>query len=167
MAFRAQLKETEKYLLDGNCFDFLARNPEDFKAISIARASSYIEIIGTHVEADEMMRVEKTKPEYATELAKIRHSLSIRKVQASGFVFEISKLDEATLFGWDEIDDFVEMTNDNPRHAEDALLVRTARKENAVLVTEEKSRLPRIAQERHVSVITTSELAEICRKLVV
>lgn len=161
------MKETEKYLLDGNCFDFLARNPEDFKAISIVRASSYIEIIGTHVEADEMMRVEKTKPEYATELAKIRHSLSIRKVQASGFVFEISKLDEATLFGWDEIDDFVEMTNDNPRHAKDAPLVRTARKENAVLVTEEKSRLPRIARERQVSVITTSELAEICRKLVV
>lgn len=156
----------KKYLLDGNCFDFLARNPEDFRAISIARASSQIEIIGTHVEADEMMRAQKAKPEYATELAKIRDSLSIRMVQASGFVFEISKLNEATLFGWDEIDDFVEMTNDNPRHAEDALLVRTAKKENAVLVTEEKSRLPRIARERQVNVISSSELAEICRELV-
>jgi hypothetical protein len=28
MAFRAQLKETEKYLLDGNCFDFLAKGGE-------------------------------------------------------------------------------------------------------------------------------------------
>ena len=166
MAFRAQLKDTEKYLLDGNCFDFLAKNPEDLKAIFTARASSQIEIIGTHIEADEMMRVEKTKPEYAAELAKIRDLLSIRKVQASGFIYEISKLNEATLFGWDEIDDFVEMTNDNSRHAEDALLVRTAKKENAVLVTEEISRLPRIARERHVRVISTSEFAEICRKLV-
>jgi Na+/phosphate symporter len=156
-----------KYLLDGNCFDFLARNPEDFKAISIARASSLIEIIGTHVESDEMRRTERDKPEYAAKLEKIRDSLSIRRVLASGFVFEISKLNEATLFGWDEIDDFVEMTNDNPRHAEDAILVRTARKENAVLVTEEKSRLPRIARERQVDVINTSALAEICRNLVI
>ena len=155
----------EKYLLDGNCFDFMARSPEDFKAISIAKALGLIEIIGTHVEADEMMRAQKARPEYAAELAKIRNSLAIRKVQAAGFVFEISKIDEATLFGWDEIDDFVEMTNDNPRHAEDALLVRTAIKENAVLVTEEKSRLPRIARERHVKVVNTSELADICREL--
>lgn len=158
------MREMEKYLLDGNCFDFLARNPRDFIAISIASTSARIEIIGSHVEADEILRTESVKPEYATELAKIRDALSIRKVQASGFVYEISKVNEATLFGWDEIDDFVEMTNDNPRHAEDALLVRTAKKENAVLVTEEKSRLPRIARERQVKVISTSELAEICRK---
>lgn len=152
-----------KYLLDGNCFDVLASNPEDFKAIAKARTASLIELIGTHIEADEMMRVEKTKPEYAVLLANIRDSLSIRMVPASGFVFEISKLNQALLFGWDEIDDFVDMTNDNPRHAEDALLVRTARKENAVIVTEEKNRLPRIARERHVNVINTLQLAEICR----
>ena len=155
----------EKYLLDGNCFDYLVKSSEDLSAILIARAAFLIEIIGTHVEADELMQAEKAKPEYTTELMKIRDSLSIRKVPASGFVYEISKLNEATLFGWDEIDDFVEMTNDNPRHAEDALLVRTAKKENAVLVTEEKSRLPRIARERQVTVISTSQLAEICRKL--
>ena len=156
----------ETFILDGNCFDFLAKNPEDLRAISIARASSLIEIIGTHVEADEMRRVEKADPEYAAELSNIRDSLSIRRVPASGFVIEINKLNEATLFEWDEIDDFVEMTNDNPRHAEDALLVRTARTENAILVTEEKKRLPRIARERDVRVINTLELAEICRKLI-
>ena len=159
------MKPMEKYLLDGNCFDFMARNSEDLRAIFTARASSLIEIIGTHVEVDEMRRAERDRPEYATELLNIRNSLSIRTVPASGFVFEISKIHEATLFGWDEIDDFVKMTNDNPRHAEDALLVRTALKENAVLVTEEKSRLPRIARERQVKVVNTSELANICRKL--
>jgi hypothetical protein len=156
----------DAYLLDGNCFDYLVKNPDDYKAISIARALSQIEIIGTHVEADEMMRAAKNKPEHTSEIFRIRDSLLIRNVQASGFVYEISRVNEATLFGWDEIDDFVEMTNDNPRHAEDALLVRTAKKENAVLVTEEISRLPRIARERQVRVISTSEFAEICRKLV-
>jgi len=161
------LSEIEKYLLDGNCFDFLSRNPEDLKSIWTARSAGLIEIIGTHVETDEVMRTEKTRPDYAFELMTIRDSLSIRKVLASGFVYEINKLNEATLFGWDEIDDFVEMTNDNPRHAEDALLVRTSIKENAVLVTEEKFRLPRIARQRQVKVINTSELAEICRNLII
>jgi predicted nucleic acid-binding protein len=155
----------DKYLMDGNCFDFLVKSSEDLWAISVAIECSLIEIIGTHIETDELMRAEKAKPEYTTELMKIRDSLSIRKVPASGFVYEVSKLNEATLFGWDEIDDFVEMTNDNPRHSEDALLVRTAIKENAVLVTEEKTRLPRIARERQVKVINTSEFADICREL--
>ena len=167
MAVRARVKIVIKYLLDGNCFDYLANNPHDLKVILNAKAYSLIDLIGTHIEADELMRTQKSKPKYASELARIRDSLTIRKVQASGFVHDLSKLNEATLFGWDEIDEFVQMTNDNPKHAEDVLLVRSARKENAVLVTEEKSRLPRIAGEMKVKVINTSELAEICRKLVV
>lgn len=161
------MRQMGKYLLDGNCFDYLAKNPGDLKAIHSASTASLIEIIGTHIETDEMERSEQANPEHAAELVKIRESLSIRRVPASGFVYEISKLNEATLFGWNEIDDFVEMTNDNPRHAEDAILVRTAIRENAVLVTEEKSRLPRIARERQVKVLKTMELAEICRTLII
>lgn len=167
MAFKSRVKIVVKYLLDANCFDYLAKNPDDLRVISNAKAYSLIDLIGTHIEADELIRTQKSKPEYARELAKIRDSLTIRKVLASGFVHELSKLNEATLFGWDEIDEFVQMTNDNPKHAEDVLLVRSARRENAVLVTEEKFRLPRIAREMRVKVINTSALAEICRQLVI
>ena len=159
------MKEVLKYLLDANCFDYLALNHDDFSAILEAKDFNLIELIGTHVEEDELIRTEIAKPEYVSTLLNIRKLLSIRKVPASGFVYEISKLDEASLFGWDEIDEFIEMTNDNPRHAEDILLLRTARKENAVLVTEEKSRLPKLAREKLVEAVNTFELANICREL--
>lgn len=140
-------------LLDSNVLDYLADNLYDLESVVRAKVEGRVRILATHILRDELNAT--SDPEQWARLEAVRGRLAGEPVATTGVVLDVSRLDESTLFGWEDLDDYAELTADNPRHAKDALLALTARTHGAVLVTSD-ARLTKRARDRGVDVMAPS-----------
>jgi len=113
-----------------------------------------LELIVTHVQIDEVSATpDDAKRRLLLELA---HETN---ADTAGFVIGVSKLDMAAI-GTDEENRLIEdVTAGNTRHAEDALLLSTAKRDGAVLVTNER-RLANRCRTEGVPASTPEEFLE-------
>jgi hypothetical protein len=114
-------------LLDANIIDFLVADAEALRVLERALADRRLTLIVTHLLADEIAAT--TDPERFALLEPVRHRLSesSTSVPTAGAVWDISRWDDSEWMCWMEAEGFLAVTADNPRHAEDALLIFTAR----------------------------------------
>ena len=154
----------KKFFLDSNVYDELLKHSELFGLVRKAKTKGVAEFIGTHLEVDELGMTIKGNPEKGFLLLSIHLELQVRNVMTEGFVLERSRLDGAKLFENRDVPEFIKMTNDNPEHAEDVLMIFTAKRENAIFVTQESKRIPRLCAEIGIECINAQALGEWCNR---
>lgn len=120
-------------VLDGNVLDHLLQEPRRLRSLLQAQSEGRVRLIGTHILCDELDRM-TDHVKYAS-LEKVRNALQFEHVPTSGFVFNVSKFNQASWGTNPGIYD--NLTVGNPKNAEDALLTLTARTQNATLVTQD------------------------------
>jgi rRNA-processing protein FCF1 len=124
-------------VLDGNVLDYLADHPDDVAVVEAARDSGRVKLLATHILRDELDAIESDGEKWA-RLEAVRGRLGFEEVATRGFVLDVSWLDKAQLTSWPEVDEFAQLSVGNPKHAQDALLALTAKRDGAVLVTADK-----------------------------
>jgi rRNA-processing protein FCF1 len=148
-------------LFDGNVLDWLVERPADLTAIQQSLQDGRLRLIHTHLLRDEPDAT--PDPEKRAKLAAVREQLAGEYVATTGFVLDVSRLDEAKLFSDEGARRFnEELTTEDPntggrRHAEDALLALTAEDEGAVLVTRDVN-LTKRARRQGIDVTTPADL---------
>ena len=128
-------------LLDGNVLDYLLENPPALDRLRAARAAGSVILLATHVLPDELIAMthDVAKAEKWEKLEAIRDELGFEMVPTTGFVLDVSRLDEGILLSDEGAKTFRLLSVDNPKqHAEDALLALTANAHGAILVTEDQ-----------------------------
>lgn len=124
-------------LLDTHMFDWLLVRPWALDRVRRAQADGALRLLVTHVQRDELNAIKDAERWAALEA--LRGSLEAVPVPTTGLVLGVSRLGEATLIDRADLGLWADLSKDNPKHAEDALLALTARQHEAVLVTEDKT----------------------------
>lgn len=141
-----------RVLLDSNAFDAIALDDATLALVEKAIQAGQLELVVTHIQIDEV----SATPDEARRSRLLRLSSTANTVTA-GFVFDVSRLDYAALMSEDEVAIYDRVTAGNVRHAEDALLLLTAKREGIAIVTDER-RLPNQCRAEGVTAWTPSEL---------
>jgi predicted nucleic acid-binding protein len=144
-------------LFDGNVLDWLHARPDALRTVREAIAGGRLRLVSTHVLEDELTAI--ADPERLAILEALEHEFAGERVPTRGFVFDISRLDQAALFSESDADLFHTLNVRNPKHAEDALLALTADREGAVLVTCD-DRFTKRAQRQAITVLHPSDLLQ-------
>lgn len=134
-------------LLDSNAYDPIVDNPSLYRSVDAACRAGRIELLLTHVQSDELMRI--------PDPDRRRLALSLPHVVAAtyGMILDVSRLGMARLGEPERIE---AIRNHSVRHSRDALLASTAQKEGAVLVTNER-RLTNFARRAAIEVWSAQE----------
>jgi predicted nucleic acid-binding protein len=140
----------EHYLIDSNIFDKLIDEPETLELASQLVESGALELLSTHIQADEIART--------PDAERLRRLLrvSVEQVPTYGFVLGSSRLGMARL---SESESIESLRKGNLDHTEDALIAATAQFEGATLVTEDR-RLAGRARARAIAVISWQEFRD-------
>ena len=138
-------------MLDSNAFDGLALDDVVRANIESLITVGVVELVITHVQADEL---NKTPDD---DLRRRLLRLTVTATYTAGFVIGLSRVDMAAIGRDVENAIFEAVVAGNPaKHAEDALILLTARREGIPVVTNEK-RLPKQCRLHGVSAWTTTE----------
>lgn len=151
----------KRFFLDSNVYDEFLKSHELLGLVLKAQSQSLIELIGTHLEKDELSATVSRNPEKGFLLLSAHQELKILKVPTEGFVIDKSRLGAAELFANADIELFISLTADNPDHVEDVLMILAAKRERATFVTQEK-RIPSLCVEIGVECINSQDLGEWC-----
>jgi predicted nucleic acid-binding protein len=140
-----------RVMLDSNAFNALALDDRVRAMVERAVDGGLLELVVTHVQADELSRTPDA------DLRRRLLRLTVVATMTAAFVIGVSRVGMAAI-GTDEENAIYEaVTNGNVRHAEDALILITARREGIPVVTDEK-RLPKQCRQHNVQTMTTHEL---------
>jgi predicted nucleic acid-binding protein len=128
-------------LLDGHVLDFLlVEGTEAIGTVLKACESGQVTLHSTHILADELNAMPLDKGERWAQLEALRARLTwAEPVPTAGFIVETSRLNEATLLPWSDVETLQELMGNDPRNAEDALLAMTALRDGLTLVTADKA----------------------------
>ena len=152
----------KRFFLDSNVYDEFLKSHELLGLVLRAKSQGLIDLIGTHIEPDELGDTALGDPVKAIKLISVYEDLNVRQVATEGFVLGKSRLDEATLFSTVGAGAFDELTASNPDHSEDVLMILTAQREMATFVTEETKRIPRLCIEIGIECINAQALGDWC-----
>lgn len=154
----------KRFFLDSNVYDEFLKNQDLLNLVLDAQSRGLIELVGTHVEPDELQAAKQNNQIKGIRLVSAHLELNPSQVVTEGSVFGKSRYGEATLFSKAEGESFTKLTADNPNHSEDVLMILTAKRENATFVSEETRRVPRICKEVGIECINSQALGEWCRQ---
>ena len=147
-----------KLMLDTNVVDVLMTDSALLGLLRQATTSGAVELLVTHVQIDEVMSMGPNKRAKMESLVQLLADLPARRVPTYGFVFDLSRFDNATFASEEHAAAFQEMTGGNTRHNEDALIVLTAAWYYADVVSENVRDVPKMAALIGLRSYTTSEL---------
>lgn len=156
-------KMAKRFLLDGNIIDKFLENPNLLALVHAAQDRGLIELISTHVEFDELEAAKTKKPEKGELLVSTHVELEATSVDTDGFVLGISRLDMATFMSEEGDAIYAQLTANNPNHAEDALLILTAKREGAAFVSEETDRVPSMCRLASVELFNAKTFGDWCQ----
>jgi rRNA-processing protein FCF1 len=145
-------------LIDGNVLDYLADHPDALTAARAALDAGTIRLISTHILGDELDPMKPGKRERRQELDAVIEALNFETVTTAGFVLDRSRLDHADPMSDPDVELYDALIKQNPRHAEDALLTLTARRDDTLLVTADKTLFGR-ATEQNIPVVNPPAFA--------
>jgi hypothetical protein len=128
-----------KALFDGHVLDFLADDSEALRVVLDALDDGRLALVYTHVLQDELNAMPAEKAEKWARLEALRSRLAGQHVTTAFMAPGISKIGQARLASWDDMEIIQRLIVGNPKHMEDALLAMTARAENATLITCDRS----------------------------
>ena len=94
----------KRFFLDSNVYDEFLESEELLKLVLNAQARGLIELVGTHVEPDELQDTKQNKPNRGIRLVSTHLELSPNQVDTEGFVLDVSRLDMARLFSEEDAD---------------------------------------------------------------
>ena len=134
-------------LIDVHVLDYLDEHPAAGPDILTALNAGTLELVGTHILRDEVNAMKSRQPEKWGRLSAIIDALDFDEVTTAGSVPNVSRLDQADLVSDDDADLYRTVTVGNPKHAKDALLALTARRDNALLVTTDKGLIGRATRQ--------------------
>lgn len=152
----------KRFFLDSNVYDEFLKNHELLELVLNAKAQGLLELIGSHVEPDELRTAISNNPTKGFLLLSAHRELNVRQVSTEGLVLGKSRLGGANLFDDADVELFIKQTAANPDHQEDILMILTAKREEATFVTEEKKRNPRICREIGLECFNAEALEEWC-----
>jgi hypothetical protein len=133
----------DRFLLDSMIHDKLVDEPDLLVLASRLVSEGMIEMLSTHVQADEIART--------PGLERVRQLMTVpaKKVPTSGIVFGVSRFGEARFA---ETEPYETLQGGNVAHSEDALIASTAQYEDATLVTDDR-RLASRARKQGIAVV--------------
>jgi predicted nucleic acid-binding protein len=135
-------------LIDVHVLDYLDEHPAARADILTALNAGTLGLVGTHILRDEANAMKSKQPEKWRRLSAIIDALDFDEVTTAGFVLDdVSRFDQADLISDDDADLYRTVTVGNPKHAKDALLALTARRDNALLVTTDKGLIGRATRQ--------------------
>lgn len=149
-------------LFDSHVLDHLADSPDDLATLLQAQREGYLRLISTHILRDEIdaMLVDRQgaptdahRPRWR-QLDAVLKALSFDVRPTAGFVLDASRLDMAALGS--EGDGYDELSVNNIKNTEDALLTLTAERDGAMFVTNDRGARNR-ALARGVQAIPPTE----------
>lgn len=141
-----------RVLLDSNAVDPIALDEARYSCIALAIADQWLELIVTHVQTDELAATpDREKRTALLQLA------SVANTDTAGFVVGSSRLGKAALTSDEEATIYDQVAGRKRKHANDAMLLLTARRENVPLVTNE-TRLPKFCRQYGVACWSSAEL---------
>ena len=140
-----------RVLLDTNAFDELARDDETVRRAETAVQNGELQLVVTHVQIDEVNKVPDAGKRQELQ------RLTVVGTCTAGAIYDVSKFDEATYASVEDATILDDVMLGNPNHAEDALILLTARRESTPLVTRDK-RLTKYCHKYGIEVITPEEL---------
>jgi hypothetical protein len=154
-----------RVMLDSCVFDELLKDSAARAALQTAIADGKVQVLTSHIQRDELDAIRRRDPEKADRLLEVWTSLT-SAVPTAGAVWDVSRWGEARWFGDEQAARFdntmrtpAEGTADGrPGHTNDALIVDTARHEEAVFVTVEKDRAKKMARRVGVPILSSAEL---------
>ena len=154
----------KRFFLDSNVYDEFLESQELLDLVLDATSQGLIELVGTHVEPDELQATKQNKPAKGIRLVSAHLELNANQVDTEGFVIGLSRLDMARLFSDEDAELFTRLTANNPKHSEDVLMIMTAKREKATFVSQEMKRVPGICKEIDLECISAQALGEWCRQ---
>jgi hypothetical protein len=140
-------------MLDSNAFDALALDDAARVRVETAVKNGTLVLVVTHIQIDELNRT----PDNERRLALQR--LTVQGTYTAGFVVGVSRLDMGTIPSDDEVAIYNAVTGGNAAHAEDALILLTARRDGIPVVTDER-RLPKQCAKYGVEAMKTEALLD-------
>ena len=154
----------KRFFLDSNIYDEFLENQELLDLVLDAQSRGLIELVGTHVEPDELQDAMKNKPSKGIRLVSMHLELNPNQVATEGFVLDVSGLDVARLFPDEDAELFTKLTAGNPNHSQDVLMIMTAKRENAIFVSQETKRVPAICKEIGLECINVQIFRDWCQQ---
>src|SRR5687768_17482011 len=109
-------------MLDSNAIDALALDDHVLARVERAVLDGTLVLVVTHLQYDELNRT----PDDDRRRRLLR--LTLRGTHTAGFVLDVSRLDMAALASEAEHAIYEDVTKGNVKHAEDALILLTARR---------------------------------------
>jgi predicted nucleic acid-binding protein len=152
-----QVDEPILALFDGNVLDWLYKQPAELRTVREALEEGRLRLVSTHILDDEAGA--STDPKVLAFKPALAREVEGERLPTRGFVFDISRFDQAALFSEPDADLFDTLSVENPNNAEDALLALTADREGAVLVTEDKD-LRKRAKRHGITALDPSDLLQ-------
>jgi rRNA-processing protein FCF1 len=149
-------------LIDGNVLNYLDEHPAALTDIQAALDSGTLRLVGTHILRDQLNKTKGKQPEKWARLTAVVDALQFDDVTTAGFVFDVSRFDQADLMSDDDAALYGTLTSSERNRAEDALLALTARRDRALLVTADKD-LFRRATDQDIPVANAPALAWLAR----
>jgi predicted nucleic acid-binding protein len=146
-----------KVVVDSNGFDGIVdSHPEAIEVFADAVMSGRLEFVITHIQSDEI----EATPD-GERRAKLKRDMPpTSRVPTSGAVWDVSRFDEATFAGPDQIQLIDTVAGPTRIHINDALILSTARDNGWPLLTNDK-RLRAMAEHFEVRHLWLPDLLEL------
>jgi predicted nucleic acid-binding protein len=140
-------------VLDTNSFDAIALHDDRLRCVQRAVTEGRIHLIVTHIQIDEVRATpDDAKRKQLLVLA------SESNTPTSVFIVGVSKLGFAAVSSDEDAAIYDEVAGPRRKHVNDAILLTTALRRGATLVTDERRRLPNRCRKHGVPVLSTAEL---------
>ncbi len=126
------------FLLDGNIFDKILDNGEIRDQLIELVGSGKIQLFGTWIDEQELQAMAPSKPDKWKQIQILLSELNVKRLAVAGIIIGHARLGEATFLPLDENHRLADAIRDASQDVNDMSLAMTAKREGAILVTEDQ-----------------------------